>query len=45
MMLMGKRLEGIQRMLVIVNKLKDCRTCVPQEELKRHVARCMEARG
>ena len=42
---MGKRLEGIQRMLVIVNKLKDCRTCVPPEELKRHVARCMEARG
>ena len=38
-------MEGIQRMLVIVNKLKDCRTCVPQEELKRHVARCMEARG
>ena len=42
---MGKRLEGIQRMLVIVNKLKDSRTCVPPEELKRHVARCMEARG
>lgn len=42
---MGKRLEGIQRMLVIVNKLKGSRTCVSQEELKRHVARCMEARG
>ena len=42
---MGKRLEGLQRMLVIVNKLKGKQTYIPKEELERYVARCMENRG
>ena len=42
---MGKRLEGIQRMLIIVNKLKESRTGIPKNELIRHVAQCMEMRG
>lgn len=42
---MGKRLEGLQRMLVIVNKLKENRTYVAKEELERYVTRCMENRG
>ena len=42
---MGKRLEGLQRMLVIVNKLKGKQTYVSMEELERYVARCMENRG
>ena len=42
---MGKRLEGLQRMLVIVNKLKEPHTYMPKEELKKYVARCMENRG
>ena len=42
---MGKRLEGLQRMLVIVNKLKGKQTYVSTEELEQYVARCMENRG
>ncbi len=42
---MGKRLEGLQRMLVIVNKLKGKQTYVPKDELENYVARCMENRG
>lgn len=42
---MGKRLEGLQRMLVIVNKLKGKQTYVSKKELEDYVARCMENRG
>ena len=42
---MGKRLEGLQRMLVIVNKLKESRSPIPVEELEQYVARRMEERG
>ena len=42
---MGKRLEGLQRMLVIVNKLKGKQMYVPKDELEKYVARCMESRG
>ncbi len=42
---MGKRLEGLQRMLVIVNKLKESRSHIPVEELERYVTLCMEERG
>ena len=43
--IMGKRLEGLQRMLVIVNKLKGKQTYVSKDELEKYVARCMENRG
>ena len=42
---MGKRLEGLQRMLVIVNKLKESRSYIPVEELERYVTLRMEERG
>ena len=42
---MGKRLEGLQRMLVIVNKLKESRSRIPVEELERYVTLRMEERG
>ena len=42
---MGKRLEGLQRMLVIVNKLKESRSCIPVEELEHYVTLRMEERG
>lgn len=42
---MGKRLEGLQRMLVIINKLEGKRRYVPAEELKRYVADAMALRG
>lgn len=42
---MGRRLEGLQRMLVIVNKLKGKQTYVSKDELEKYVARCMENRG
>ena len=42
---MGKRLEGLQRMLVILNKLEGKRRYVPVEELKRYVADAMALRG
>lgn len=41
---MGKKLEGLQRMLVIINKLKGLQHYVPQEELETYVARRMEER-
>lgn len=42
---MSKRLEGLQRLLVIVNKLKKQRSYVPKEELEQYVAHRMEERG
>ena len=42
---MGKRLEGLQRMLVIVNKLKGSSSGIPVEELERYVTLRMEERG
>lgn len=42
---MGKRLEGLQRMLVIVNKLKGSNSGIPVEELERYVTLRMEERG
>lgn len=42
---MGKRLEGLQRMLVIVNKLKGNHTYISSEELERHVAESISIRG
>lgn len=41
---MGKRLQGIQRMLVIINKLKGSQRYVPREELELYVSRRMEER-
>lgn len=34
---MGKRLEGLQRMLVIVNKLKENHSYITVKELERYV--------
>lgn len=42
---MGKRLEGLQRMLVIVNKLKESHSYITVEELERYVTLRMEERG
>ena len=42
---MGKKLEGLQRMLVIINKLKGLQRYVPREELENYVAHRMEERG
>ena len=42
---MSKRLEGLQRWLIIINKLKESRTGVPTEELLGYVSRRMEERG
>lgn len=41
---MGRKLEGLQRMLVIVNKLKGSRQYVSREELEEYVSRRMEER-
>lgn len=41
---MGKRLEGLQRMLVIINRLKGLQQCVSREELERYVSLRMEER-
>ena len=41
---MGRKLEGLQRMLVIINKLKGCRQYVPREELELYVSHRMEER-
>ncbi|ANU57606.1 helix-turn-helix transcriptional regulator [Bacteroides caecimuris] len=41
---MGKKLEGIQRMLVIINKLKERQRYVPREELEEYVRLRMEER-
>lgn len=41
---MGKRLEGIQRMLVIINKLKGLQQYVSRDELESYVIRRMEER-
>ena len=42
---MSKRLEGLQRWLIIINKLKESRTGVPTKELLDYVSRRMEERG
>lgn len=41
---MGKKLEGLQRMLVIVNRLKGPQQYVPREELEQYVSLRMEER-
>ena len=42
---MGSRLEGLQRLLVIINKLEGKKRYVPIKELKRSVADAMALRG
>lgn len=42
---MGRKLEGLQRMLIIINKLKGLQQYVPREELEDYVALRMEERG
>ena len=42
---MGSRLEGLQRLLVIINKLEGKKRYVPVKELKRSVADAMALRG
>ena len=42
---MGKKLERLQRMLVIINKLKGLQRYVPREELENYVTHRMEERG
>ncbi len=41
---MGRKLEGLQRMLVIINKLKGLQKYVPREELENYVTLRMEER-
>lgn len=41
---MGRKLEGLQRMLIIINKLKGLQHYVPREELEKYVALRMEER-
>lgn len=41
---MGRKLEGLQRMLVIINKLKGLQQYVSREELERYVTLRMEER-
>lgn len=41
---MGRKIERLQRMLVIVNRLKGLQRCVPREELEHYVTRRMEER-
>lgn len=41
---MGKKIEGLQRMLVIINKLKGLQRYVSREELERYVSLRMEER-
>ena len=38
---MGKKLERLQRMLVIINKLKGLQRYVPREELENYVTHRM----
>ena len=42
---MGSRLEGLQRLLIIINKLEGKKRYVPVKELKRSVADAMALRG
>lgn len=42
---MGKKLEGLQRMLVIINKLKGMQRYVSREELENYVTLRMEERS
>ena len=42
---MGSRTEGLQRLLVIINKLKGKKRNIPARELKRYIAEAMEMRG
>ena len=35
---MGKKIEGLQRMLVIINKLKGLQRYVSRKELERYVS-------
>lgn len=39
---MGKKREGMQRMLVIINKLKGPQQYVPRKELENYVTHRME---
>ena len=41
---MGRKLEGLQRMLIIINKLKGLQRYTPREELENYVALRMEER-
>lgn len=41
---MGRKTEGLQRMLVIINRLKGMQRYVPREELEHYVALRMEER-
>lgn len=41
---MGRKLEGLQRMLIIINKLKGLQHYVSREELENYVALRMEER-
>lgn len=41
---MGKKREGMQRMLVIINKLKGPQQYVPRKELENYVTHRMEER-
>ena len=42
---MGSRTEGLQCLLVIINKLKGNKRYIPARELKRYIAEAMEMRG
>ena len=41
---MGRKIEGLQRMLIIINRLKGMQRYVPREELERYVTLRMEER-
>ena len=41
---MGKKREGMQRLLVIINKLKGPQQYVPRKELENYVTHRMEER-
>ena len=41
---MGRKLEGLQRMLVIINRLRGPQQYVPREELENYIACRMEER-
>ncbi len=41
---MGRKLEGLQRMLIIINRLKGSQRYTPREELENYVALRMEER-
>lgn len=41
---MGRKIEGLQRLLVIINRLKGLQRCVPRNELENYVTLRMEER-